>query len=46
MQLGQTLTLCALLFNPPDPFFKGVVRACGLSVAVMAFPARQLRPGI
>ena len=33
MQLGQALMLCALLFNPPDPFFKGVVRACGLSIA-------------
>ena len=32
--------------NPPDPLFKGAIRACGLSIAAMAFPARQLRPGI
>ena len=32
--------------NSPDPLFKGAIRACGLSIAAMAFPARQLRPGI
>ena len=32
--------------NPPDPLFKGAITAYGLSIATMAFPARQLRPGI
>ena len=36
------------LFNPPPiPLFKGAIRACGLSIAAMAFlppaPARHLR---
>ena len=34
------------LLNSPDPLFKGAIRAYGLSIAAMAFPARQLRPGI
>ena len=36
----------SLAFNPPDPLFKGAITAFGLSIAAMAFPARQLRPGI
>ena len=31
---------------PPIPLSKGAIRAYGLSIAAMAFPARQLRPGI
>ena len=34
------------LLNPPDPLSKGAIRAYGLSIAAMAFPARHLRPGI
>ena len=34
------------LIPPPIPLTKGAIRAYGLSIAAMAFPARQLRPGI
>ena len=34
--------LRAFLFNPPDPLFKGAIRACGLSIAaVLSLPANS-----